>query len=316
MTVHRLRDQPLKDAGLSAGDPPWHRNSHLLFLLFNCAFAAFTFDSLRELFTGAWRSGYVTYIPFIPLITAYLIWSDRQRIFSQVKEVTGSAAVIVVAGAACYGLLRSGGHPEVYTVRFAFSVIAALSMWLGGFLLCYGPKTARAAAFPLLFLLFAVPIPRAMLDAIIAVLQRGSAEVSFALIRGAGIPVVREGFVFHMPSVTIEVAPQCSGIRSALSLVIVGSLAAHLFLRKGWTRAVLLLALLPITVVKNGLRIFVLTILSVHVDPGFLEGDLHQKGGIPFFVLALLMAGGVIALLRKGEGEQTRAAGGNTGHGN
>jgi exosortase/archaeosortase family protein len=101
----------------------------------------------------------------------------------------------------------------------------------------------------------------------------------------------------------IEVAKECSGIRSSLSLIITALLAGHFFLRTGWSRALLVLAIVPITILKNGFRIAMLSILGVYVDERILGSDLHRKGGILFFIMALVLVWGVIALLRKSEGK-------------
>ena len=90
------------------------------------------------------------------------------------------------------------------------------------------------------------------------------------------------------PTVAIEIADECSGIRSSLALVMTVLLAGHMFLTSAWKKALLALAVIPLTIVKNGIRIVSLTLLAVHVNPSFLTGQLHHEGGIVFFVLALL----------------------------
>jgi exosortase len=169
-------------------------------------------------------------------------------------------------------------------------------------MLFYGSTTVRKALFPLLFLFFIVPVPNAALERFILVLQAGSAEVAYAFLKIAGIPMTRDGNVFHLITVDIEVAKECSGIRSSLSLVITGLLAGYFFLRTGWAKLVLLAAMLPITILKNGFRIATLSILGVYVDERILASDLHTRGGILFFILALILVWGIIVLLRKMEG--------------
>jgi exosortase len=117
-----------------------------------------------------------------------------------------------------------------------------------------------------------------------------------------GVPIFRTGFVFALPGVIIEVARECSGIRSSLALLITSLLAGHLFLRSGWTKAVLILATLPLLVVKNGIRIVSLTLRFDLVDPSFLTGRLHRSGGMLFFLLVLIMLAPVLRLLQKSEG--------------
>ena len=107
-----------------------------------------------------------------------------------------------------------------------------------------------------------------------------------------------------LPQVTIQVAKECSGIRSAQALLITCLLAGNLFLRTNWRRVALLAAAVPVLIIKNGIRIATLTLLAVHVDPSFLNGPWHHDGGIIFFVLGLLI---LLPLLRWLE--KTEAAG-------
>ena len=127
------------------------------------------------------------------------------------------------------------------------------------------------------------------------------------------MPIARDGFVFHLSKLDIEVAPQCSGIRSSLSLVITGVLAAYLFLRTGWARTILMVTIVPIAILKNGVRIATLSTLAIYWDEKILASDLHTKGGFVFFILALLMVGAVILLLRKMEGNLPRGRDGREG---
>jgi len=84
-------------------------------------------------------------------------------------------------------------------------------------------------------------------------------------------------------------------------LLLTSLLAGHTFLRTPWTKTVIVLAILPVTILKNGVRIVTLSLLAMHVDPGFLAGQLHHEGGIVFFLLALVMLAPVLFLLRRSE---------------
>jgi exosortase/archaeosortase family protein len=76
---------------------------------------------------------------------------------------------------------------------------------------------------------------------------------------------------------------------------------AHLFLRSWWRNLVLVLIAIPLSIAKNGLRIFVIAELGTHVDPGFLDGRLHHHGGIVFLVIALGAIVVFLAILHRGE---------------
>ena len=101
---------------------------------------------------------------------------------------------------------------------------------------------------------------------------------------------------------SIQVAKECSGIRSSLGLFITGILAGHLFLRTGWKKFILILFIYPITVLKNGIRIVTLSSLAVYVDERFItQSFLHRSGGFLFYIPALFLLGIVLWWLRKTE---------------
>jgi len=122
------------------------------------------------------------------------------------------------------------------------------------------------------------------------------------LFKLSGMPFLKEGPVFHLPGITIEIAKQCSGIRSSLGLFVTAIIVGHLFLQSDWRKLILLLFVFPITVLKNGIRIMTLSLLAVYVDEKFItESFLHRSGGFLFYLPALLLLGIVLWWLRKAE---------------
>lgn len=289
-------------------------NSHRIFLLFNIVFVLALFRPLQELVLTSWRSEYFTYIPFIPCISAYLINEDRHNIFSHQEYSFSLGLPLIVISSLLLYLNHAHASFAGSADRLSINTFLLIALWIGGFTLFYGTRTLRAAAFPLLFLLFAVPVPNAALERTISILQAGSAEVAYRLLQATGMPIARDGYVFHLSKMDIEVAPQCSGIRSSLALLITGVLAAYFFLRTGWARTLLIVSLVPIAILKNGVRIAVLSSLAIYWDEKILASDLHRKGGVVFFILALLLAGAVVMLLRKMEGNLPRGRGGSEGN--
>jgi exosortase len=146
-----------------------------------------------------------------------------------------------------------------------------------------------------------IPIPHVILDTVTEFLKVGTAETIARLFSLVGTPYHREGFVFHLPKVTIEVADECSGIRSTLALAMTALLVGYFCLRSPWKRALLVLAIVPVTILKNGIRIVTLSLLSIHVDRSFLDGRLHHDGGIVFFLLSLAVLHPLFLLLRNSE---------------
>jgi exosortase len=152
-----------------------------------------------------------------------------------------------------------------------------------------------------LFLPLLVPIPDFLVGRAISWLQEGSAFVAFWLFKTLQVPVMREGLVFHVPSLDLEVAKECSGIRSSVILLITTLLVAEFVLRSVWRKSVLILSVIPIVILKNGLRIVTISLLTVYVSRSFLHGGLHQSGGIVFYVLGLLALLPILNLLKRRE---------------
>jgi len=146
-----------------------------------------------------------------------------------------------------------------------------------------------------------VPFPGVVTDGLEAFFQRTSADAASVLFSMTGMPVFREGLVFHLPGLVIEVAKECSGIHSSLVLFITSLLAGHFFLHAPWKRAVLALAIIPLGIIRNGFRIFTLATLTVHVDARIIHSPLHHHGGPIFFLLSLIPFFALLFLLRKSE---------------
>jgi exosortase len=248
-------------------------------------------------------------IVLIPFISAALIYMNRKNVFRSVRYSVVPAAVLLIAGLLLLIAGKTVGAGLEENDHLSLMAASVVFLWLGCFLLFYGTTAFRTAIFPLLFLAFFIPIPTAVLDTTITILQRGSAEMAFVILKLSGTPVLREStYVIRMPDLMIQVAPECSGIRSGISLLMSGLLAGHLFLRSTWRRVVLVIAAIPVLLFKNALRIATLSFLAVHVDHRILTSQLHREGGIPFFVLGLLLLYPVLVILIKSENKKNGAA--------
>jgi exosortase len=138
------------------------------------------------------------------------------------------------------------------------------------------------------------------LEAIVGFLQRSSAEATAVLFSVLGIPVFRQEFVFSLSNFTIHVAEECSGIRSALALLITSIVAGHFFLRSNGAKLGLVAVVVPLAIVKNAFRIVGLALLANYVDPTFITNSaLHRSGGIPLFLVSLILLLSLTWLLRK-----------------
>jgi len=283
------------------GEPVISMDLKRVGLFLACVAALVVYGPVREYLLWTYNSAYYTHVVLIPLVCAYLIFTRRKEIFGDVGyafvpggAVAGLGLLLLVTTA----LLASGWTKNDHAALVTCGTVLAV---IGAFVAIFGLRAFRSARFALLFLAFMIPLPTVVEQWIIRVLQLGSTEFVALLFSITPIPVLRDGLVFHMPRLSIEVAPQCSGIRSSLALVITCVLAGHMFLKRGWSKALLVLAVLPVTMLKNGIRIVTLSVLALYVDRGFLESSLHRDGGIVFFVLALLLMAPILFVLRKSE---------------
>jgi exosortase len=240
-------------------------------------------------------------IPLIPLVATFLIVENRRFVFSNVSSSWTMAVALFVPGAiSLIASYMNLWHLTATNPQSLF-MFAVVCIWLGAFALFFGGSAFRTALFPLLFLLFMVPIPEPALSKTIYLLQAGSAVFVEAFFALAGIPYRRQQFVFDLPGISIRIAEECSGIRSTLALLITTVLASYIFLKSPGRRLLLCLAVVPIALFKNGLRIATLSILAVYVNPDFLYGNLHQRGGIVFFIIALIPMALLLKFLQKNE---------------
>ena len=277
------------------------RSINFYFAAYLCFVALIFVRTLSNLVAFAIHYEYGSHIPLIPFMSAYLIFVQRKTIFSSVQHSFRTGGVLLFLGVASfwtsYAHLVSLSENDV----LAWATASIVLISIAGFVICYGSGTSRRALFPLLFLFLMVPIPTFVVEKVIFLLREGSTSITMGIFQICNVPAVRNGFAISVPGVTIEIAQECSGIRSTLALLITCLLASYLFLQSKMRRILFLSLIVPMAVVKNGIRIATLTLLSIYVDPGFLYGRLHHEGGIVFFLWALLLLAPILWLLHTSE---------------
>jgi exosortase C (VPDSG-CTERM-specific) len=242
---------------------------------------------LRQLVTYARHSDVHSYILLIPFVTAYLIyirWKHLSREFSSawgLPLLLGAVGVGALLASLHFAELGQNDYMTLIALSFVCFVIAGTLVFLGS-------EWARSAMFPLFFLAFMIPLPEAAVDLLENASKQASAEVASWLFLISGTPVLRMDTVFELPGITIAVAKECSGIRSSLVLVITSVLAANMFLSTTWRRVLLVCAVIPLGLLRNGLRILVISLLCVHIGPQMINSVIHRRGGPVFFATSLI----------------------------
>jgi exosortase len=272
-----------------------------LFVVFIAATVILYSAPLTMLTRLALTQEHFSHVIVVPLISASLFVLERRQIFSEMRTSWAPALILFAVGSVLYLTSRRYELALNPNDVLAISLLSALFVWSAVFVACYGLPALDRGRFPAAIMLMMIPIPAILLEPLISYLQHGTAEVSEMFFRLSGVAFLRSGLDFELPGLIVEVARECSGIRSSMALLITGLLAGHLFLASRWTKAMLAILMIPLLVIKNAVRIVSISLLSIYVDPAFLTGDLHRRGGVIFFLLALVVMAAALILLQRAE---------------
>ncbi len=246
---------------------------------------------LLALINYAAGSDLYSYILLIPFVSAYLLYVRRNQLPKDYVVDLPLAMVFLAAGVGSFAFtywLHFGGQSSAKADYLTLQTLSFLCCLAAGGFFFFGRAWMQAAAFPLAYLIFMVPMPDSMRDALELASKYASAEVANLLFRLSNVPFLRAGAVFQLPNITIEVAQECSGIRSSWVLLMTSILAANLFLKTSWRRVVLVLFVIPLGILRNGFRILVIGLLCVNVGPQMIHSVIHRRGGPFFFVISLI----------------------------
>lgn len=244
---------------------------------------------------------YTHILLILPLIIALIVFDTSHSPVTSARNGWVVGAVLLGIALCLQGLAAWNVCHLSSGASLSSSMLALVLWWIGSVITCYGLPTFRSLFFPLCFLLLIVPLPGRVVETAREFLQHQSAVASEILFRATRVPVTREGIMLSIPSLDIEVARECSSIRSSTMLVVITLILAHLFLRSLWRKVLLILIAIPLSVAKNAVRIFTIAELGTRVDSSYLNGKLHHNGGIVFLSFALIVDIGLLWILRKNE---------------
>lgn len=243
---------------------------------------------LGRLAAHAASSDLHSHILLVPFVSAYLLYLRRGQMLAPPASSLAGTALMSVAGAgalAAWFVLRGSLSLNDGLALAALAFICFVAA--GGFFF-QGSAWMRAAMFPFAFLIFMIPLPDAWVDWLEKASMLASADAADFYFNLAGTPHVRQGTVFELPNIVLQVAQECSGIRSSWVLFITSVVAANVFLQTGWSRFLLVAIVIPLGILRNGFRILVIGLLCVHVGPHMVHSPIHHRGGPIFFALSLI----------------------------
>jgi exosortase len=219
----------------------------------------------------------------VPIFSGYLIWRQRENL-PRLKGRPSWFGFFVVLSS--LGLLSIGQlGAELFLTR-----ISLLGTIVGIVLFFWGWPTLRALAFPLSFLLFMIPLPALVFNQLVFPLQLLASRFASACLEGINVvPVLREGNLLILPNYTLQVVEACSGIRSLISLMALGLGFGYLAERSSWIRIALLVAMVPVAIVSNGIRVMATALLVHYRGVTLAEGFYHSFSGWVIFLVAVTM---------------------------
>lgn len=227
----------------------------------------------------------------VPIFVGYLVWRKREAL-SSLRPHPSLFGLFVVLGS--LGTLTIGQiGAELFLTR-----ISLLGTMFGLFLYFWGWGSLRALAFPLCFLLLMIPLPALIHNQIVFPLQLLASRLATMCLEGVRVvPVLREGNILILPNFAIQVVEACSGIRSLISQLALGLGYSYLAERNVVMRAVLVLAMVPVAIVSNGIRVVGAALLTYYWGAKMAEGFFHWFSGWVIFLVAIILLLGLHAAL-------------------
>ncbi|MFQ5455490.1 MAG: exosortase A [Nitrospirota bacterium] len=228
----------------------------------------------------------------VPLISGYLIWKKR-GILKDTDLAPSTWGILVLIGGLVLFVLGNLAA-ELFTMRTSMLVVLA-----GLIISVYGLTLFRYLLFPYCYLYFMIPLPYLLYDSIAFPLKLFVAKYSVLTLQSCNISVYREGNIIMLPHITLEVAEACSGIRSLISLLVLGVAFAHFSQKTRVNKAILVISTLPIAVFTNAIRVVGTGFLANFFGEGAAEGFFHEFAGLTIFVISMFLLITVSTILNK-----------------
>lgn len=218
----------------------------------------------------------------VPFVSLFFIWQKRDKLKSSRVSSSNLGAFILVVSMVLYLLGYTGGIVFISRTMVVFSLVGLLLFTLG-------KDVVKIIIFPLLFLLFMVPVPVTVRGALAFPLQLFATKISYFFIQALSVPVYQEGNMLYFAQAQLEVAETCSGIRSIAAFNVLSVVFSYL-LDKGWSRRMVLLAsAIPLAMFTNIVRISGSGILAHFYGSRIAVGFLHEFSGIVVFVFGFIL---------------------------
>ena len=266
-------------------------------------FRLLLYDHAPAVFNGVMED--LSYGWYVPVFSLYVLWRERRELAESVG-VPSAWGLVLAVPSLFLGFLGAGGS------QIRLEIVGFVGLLLSLTLAFFGRRTARRALFPILFLLFCLPL-HSFLDIVTIHLRMFAVSVAYGVLKGVGAEVVRQGTMISSAtgSFGIDVAEPCSGLRSLFALMALAAGYGY-FTQPTWLRRGVLFALsIPIAIFGNVVRILTIALVAATCSPDFATGFYHDFSGYVVFLVAVALmvaAGGMVSWLSARLGRAGAAA--------
>lgn len=272
-------------------------NRLLIWLPLTAGLTVLYLPSLIDLFRGIWGTDQQAHGPIVLGIACWLMyrkWPEMWRVSDNHPAVPGAGWPIFVLGLLLYVIGRS---QDILIFEIG-SVIWLLAAFI---LLIRGSAALKAQWFPLFFMLFMIPLPGAVVDALTMPMKMAVSYVAENILFWANYPIARTGVILQIGQYKLLVADACAGLHTLFTLEALGLLYLNIIRHDSLFRNIALAVLIvPISFTANVIRVIVLTLITYHFGDEAGQGFLHGFAGMVLFLSALLLIIGVDSLLHVG----------------
>jgi len=252
-----------------------------------------------DLAQGIWNSEENAHGPIVLFIAIFLFWSYRQDILPELDHIKPVKPIQIIQtkntnSSPIYGWLILAFGLLIYAIGrsqeiLIFEVGSQIPTLMGVLLITIGTRAVKKLWFPILFLLFMIPLPSVLVDAATGPLKHSISYITESALYHLGYPIARSGVTLSIGPYQLLVADACSGLHSMFSLTAMGLLYIYLVGHRSWLRiAILIFSILPIAYIANLCRVVALTLITYYFGDETGQGFIHGFAGISLFVAALI----------------------------
>ena len=211
-------------------------------------------------------------------ISLYLVWQKREKL--KAPPLPSNWGLLFLASGLLFFLLGKIAE-QPFLQQFSFLMVIA-----GIILFVPGKAHLKTIAFPVAFLIFMIPIPTIVIQKITFPMRLFASRYASHILDYLAVPAIRKGNVIHLPNTALNVAEACSGIRSIISLLTIGTLIAYFNNKTLWQRLLVILTTVPVAIAVNVFRISLTAFLVFNFGPEAARGLFHELIGAALFLRA------------------------------